>query len=209
MLAIRTLQGWGDFAQIVLASAAVAALAGAVAQLLVSRAAARRGRVFEYRDLLNTPESLQATAAHMTQWPQWTIDDFMALPPDEQLKWLRLPNIVEQYAYLYNRNLIDQRVAAEQLGVYAERLWKASEHVAKGMRTAEERPRVFVEWERMQSDTWKRRGAGGPMGVVAPEPSRFHPPTTVLRRARWVVSADYRRDCRKYGHHRRWPTARP
>lgn len=208
VLAIRTLQGWADFAQIILAGTAAAALIGAYAELRISRAASRRKRVFEYRDALNTPDLLQATGRHMTQWPQWTIDDFVALPPDEQLAWLRLPNIVEQFAFLYNRNMVDQRVAAEHLGVYGERLWKASEHLVRGLRTVEGRPRIFVEWERMQGDTWRRRGASGPMGIVAHEPPRFRPPTTALRRVRWVLSADYRRECRKYGHHQRWPTAR-
>lgn len=208
MLAIRTLSGWGDFAQIVLAGTALAALGGAFWQLHVSRAATRRGRVFEYRDVLNSVESLQSTTKHMERWPQWTIGDFLALPESEQFEWLRLPNMVEQFAFLYNRNLIDRAVAAEHLGVYAERLWKASEHLIRGLRIAEQRPRIYVEWERMKDDTWRRRGAASPMGIIAPEPTRFRPPTTTLRRIRWALSADYRRECRKYGHHRRWPTAR-
>lgn len=208
MLGIRTLSGWADFAQIVLAGTALAALVGAIWQLHVSRAATRRGRVFEYRDVLNSVESLQSTAKHMEQWPQWTIDDFLDLPEGRQLEELRLPNMVEQFAFLYNRNLIDRSVAADQLGVYAERLWKASEHLVRGLRIALQRPRVFVEWERMKDDTWRRRGAASPMGVLAPEPTQFQPPTTALQRIRWVLSADYRRECEKYGQHRRWPTAR-
>jgi hypothetical protein len=207
MLAIRTLHGWADFAQIILAGTAAAALIGAYAELRISRAASRRKRVFEYRDALNTPDLLQATGRHMTQWPQWTIEDFVALPVDEQLTWLRLPNIVEQFAFLYNRNMVDQRVAAEHMGVYGERLWKASEHLVRGLRTVEGRPRIFVEWERMQGDTWRRRGASG-HGHSRPRAAKVPPAHNRPAPRTLGLSADYRRECRKYGYHRRWPTAR-
>ncbi len=91
--------------------------------------------------------------------------DINALTEREQAEQMRLPNMVEEIACLYSRNVLDRDLAAELLGVYVEKLWKASERLIGELRDAEQRPRIFIEWEAMQKDTWKRRGAPGPGGV--------------------------------------------
>jgi hypothetical protein len=57
-----SLDGWGDIAQFVIAIGGVSALAGAFGQLRLSRANARRGRVYEYADRFNDPDLLRASA---------------------------------------------------------------------------------------------------------------------------------------------------
>jgi hypothetical protein len=158
MLGVISLSGLGDLAQLILAASAIAALGGAWAQIHTSQATARRARVYDYADLLNGLDLLQATAKHQEQWPKWTATDFKALSDVEQLEWMRLPNIAEEIAVLYNSDMLDRDVAAKLLGVYVERLWKASERLVKELREAEQRPRIFIDWEQMQNDTWGRRG---------------------------------------------------
>ncbi len=196
MLWVLSLQGWGDIAQFVLALSGVAALGGAYAQIRTSQATARRARVYDYADLLNGLELLRATAKHSEQWPKWTAADFKALPNIEQLEWMRLPNIVEEIAVLYKRGMLDRDVAAELLGVYVERLWKSSEKVIRELREAEQRPRIFIDWEQMQSDTWKRRGVGAPLGVDTSARGLAARPPSQVSRLRWLLSAEYRRSIR-------------
>jgi hypothetical protein len=107
---------------------------------------------------------------------------------------MHLPNIIEEIAYLYNHGALDRNVAAELLGVYVERLWKTSESLVKEIRVAEQRPRVFIEWEQMQADTWKRRGVRGPLDLAANPAEK--PPKIIgsLSRLKWLLSAEYRRD---------------
>jgi hypothetical protein len=165
MPAVLSMGGWADIAQYVIAISAVVALGGAAAQLRISHHQARRERVFAYADLLNTLDNLRATADHQTSWSQWTAADINALTGREQAEQMRLPNMVEEIACLYSRNVLDRDLAAELLGVYVEKLRKASERLIGELRDAEQRPRIFIEWEAMQKDTWKRRGAPGPGGV--------------------------------------------
>lgn len=160
-----SLAGWADIAQYVIAISAVVALAGAAAQLRISHHQARRERVFAYADLLNTLDNLRATAEHQERWSQWTATELNALTEGEQAEQMRLPNMVEEIACLYNRRVLDRDLAAELLGIYVEKLWKASERLIRELRDAEQRPRIFVEWEAMQAETWKRRGSPGPGGV--------------------------------------------
>jgi len=196
MIGVLSLSGWGDIAQLVLALSGIAALVGAYAQIRTTQAGAHRARVYDYADLLNAREMLRATAKHTQQWPKWTAADFQALPDDEQLEWMRIPNIAEEIACLYNRDALDLDLAAELLGVWVERLWKASEDLVKELRGVEQRPRIFLDWERMQAATWKRRGALAPLGV---RPSTHHrDPPSKVNRLRWVLSAEYRRLIRSY-----------
>jgi hypothetical protein len=160
-----SLAGWADIAQYVIAISAVVALAGAAAQLRISHHQARRERVFAYADLLNTLDNLRATAEHQERWSQWTATELNALTEGKQAEQMRLPNMVEEIACLYNRRVLDRDLAAELLGIYVEKLWKASERLIRELRDVEHRPRIFVEWEAMQAETWKRRGSPGPGGV--------------------------------------------
>ena len=165
MFAALSLGGWADIAQCVLAITAIAALVGAAAQLRISHHHARRERVFAYADTLNQLDLLRATTEHQENWANWTIEDLEKLTELEQAEQMRLPNLVEEIGYLYNRRVLDRKVAAELLGVYVEALWIASERLVKEIRLSEKRPRVFIDWEEMQADTWKRRGAPGPRGL--------------------------------------------
>jgi hypothetical protein len=160
-----SLSGCADIAQVALAITAVAALVGAAAQLRISQNKASRERVYAYADALNTLDILRATVEHKENWAKWTIEDLANLPEREQVEQMRLPNLVEEIAHLYNRKVLDRDVAAELLGVYVEALWIASERLVKELRISEQRPRVFIDWEKMQADTWKRRGAPGPRGL--------------------------------------------
>lgn len=165
MPAVLSLSGWADIAQYVLAITAVVAIFGAAAQLRITHHQARRERVFAYADALNQLDLLRATVEHQDKWSKWTVDDLKKLTGLEQAEQMRLPNLVEEIAYLYNRRVLDRGVAAELLGVYVEGLWIASERLVAELRISEKRPRVFVDWEAMQADTWKRRGAPGPRGL--------------------------------------------
>jgi hypothetical protein len=155
-----SLSGWAAIAQFVLALSGVAALIGAYAQVRIGRAAALRGRVYDYADALNQLDMLRASAMYEERLPR-TVADLKSLTEVAQAELMHLPNIIEEIAYLYNHGALDRNVAAELLGVYVERLWQTSESLVKEMRVDEQRPRVFIEWERMQADSWKRRGARG------------------------------------------------
>lgn len=189
MVSTLTMAGWADIAQYVFALTGAAALGFAWMQVRTSRAAARRSRVYEYADAFNQLDLLKAAAEHKKKWSEWTVADLAALTEVEVAEWMRLPNIVEEVAYLYNHNALDQDVAAELLGVYVERLWVATERLAKELRKAEKRPKVFTDWEKMQHDTWKRRGAPAPLGVG--------PSIEPRSEWKWHFSAEYRRDYRK------------
>lgn len=195
-----SLHGAGDIAQIVLAGTALVALAGAYAQVRVSHNAARRGRVYEFADMLGRREWVDETVRCREELPGFTGATFMALPLADQLKWLQLPNLIEEIAYLYNCGVLDRDVAAELVGVYVERLWQACGRLLTELRVAEGRPRIFIEWEWMQGDTWRRRGAPGPLGIApaAAVDTEFH-------KLRYVFSAEYRRYAKHHGL--RWPRA--
>jgi hypothetical protein len=195
-----SLAGVGDIAQIALAGIGLVALVGAYAQIRVSHNAARRGRVYEFADMLGQQEWTNETVRCREELPKFTSETFNALPLAEQLGWLRLPNLVEEIAYLYNCGVLDRDVAAELVGVYIEHLWASCAKVLRELRVAEGRPRIFIEWEQMQSDTWRRRGVLGPLGVAptAEIDREFH-------KLRYVFSADYRRYAKRHGL--RWPGA--
>jgi hypothetical protein len=152
-----SLDGWGAIAQFVIAVAAVIALLGAFAQLRLARANARRSRVYEYVDRFNETKTLRASAKYRLYWKDHTYEDFNALPLPDQLVCMMLPNLIEEVAFLYNRNLLDRNVAAELLGVYVERLWEASIPLVDEARADEVRPTLFTEWEEMQRDTPSRK----------------------------------------------------
>jgi hypothetical protein len=189
MVAILTMAGWADIAQYAFALTGAIALGFAWIEVRTNRASARRSRVYEYADAFNQMELLEAAAEHKERWSVWTVADLHGMTEVEQAKWMRLPNIIEEVAYLYNNDALDQDVAAELLGVYVERLWVATERLANELRKAEKRPKVFVDWERMQADTWKRRGAPAPLGVGP----------SIEPRSAWksTFSAEYRRDYRR------------
>jgi hypothetical protein len=145
--------------------------------------------------MLGQQEWAAETVRCHEEFPQFTAETFDALPPAEQLGWLRLPNLIEEIAYLYNCGVLDRDVAAELVGVYVERLWASCAKLLRELRVAEGRPRVFIEWERMQADTWRRRGVPGPLGIAPPAPAidrEFH-------KLRYLLSADYRRYARRHG----------
>jgi hypothetical protein len=190
-----SLAGLGDIAQAVLAGIAFAALVGAIAQLRVSHNAARRTRVYDYADMLGRPEWEAETVRCQEELPKFTAGTFEALPLADQYAWLRLPNLIEEIAYLYNCGVLDRDVAAELVGVYVERLWAACSTLLRELRVVEGRPRVFIEWERMQGDTWRRRGVAGPLGIAPPAP----PIDREFHRLRYVLSAEYRRYARRHG----------
>jgi len=64
-----------------------------------------------------------------------------------------MANLIEEVAFLYNRNLLDRDVAADILGAYVERLWGVSGSLVTEVRAKEGRPTFFSEWEEMQADT--------------------------------------------------------
>jgi hypothetical protein len=148
--------------------------------------------------MLGQQEWVDETVRCHEEFPKFTSETFNALPLAEQLGWLRLPNLIEEIAYLYNCGVLDRDVAAELVGTYVERLWASCAKLLRELRISENRPRVFIEWERMQGDTWRRRGAPGPWGVT---------PTTAvdreLHKLRYLLSADYRRYANRHGL--RWP----
>ncbi len=157
MVAVLSLNGWGDISQLVIAVSGLVALLGAAAQLRLSRANALRNRVYEYADRFNTPEILQLSAQYKKYWKENSYAEFAALDDAQQLDWMLLPNLVEEIAFLYNRRLLDRNVAAELLGVYVERLWQASQPLIGDVRQTEGRTTIFREWEQMQADTPARR----------------------------------------------------
>jgi hypothetical protein len=190
MLGMLNLHGVGDIAQIVLAAAGVAALIGAYVQIRVSR----RSRVYEYADSLNSLEIIHATAEHKAKWPTWTTADIAHLSEREQLECMRLPNFIEQIGHVYNRGVLDRGLAAELLGPYVERMWSVSWRLIGELRVSEKRPRIFTDWQRMQDETWRRRGAPGPMGM-APESVAID---TEFHRLKYVFSAEYRLYAKRY-----------
>jgi hypothetical protein len=157
MVSTLSLDGWGDIAQFVIAIGGVLALAGAFGQLRLSRANARRGRVYEYADRFNDPVLLRAAARYREYWRNNTYADFDFLDLGDQLECLMLPNLIEEVAVLYNRNLLDRNLAAQLLGVYVEVLWQASIPLVSEVRQQENRSTIYSEWEEMQDYTPSRR----------------------------------------------------
>jgi hypothetical protein len=189
--------GWADVAQYVLALTGAAALGFVYLQVRTNRAAERRGRVYDYADAFNAVELLRASAEHKAKWPEWTVEDLKAMSEVEQAECMRLPNIIEEVAYLYNHKALDRNVAAELLGVYVECLWDASEGLIRELRVAEGRPQIFIDWEQMQGDTWRRRGLPGPVGPILAAATPSTAQAAPVSRAKWLLSAEYRRNHRK------------
>jgi hypothetical protein len=153
MVAVLSLDGWGDIAQFVIAVGGVGALIGVYLQLRFGHATSRRARVYDYADCFNKREMLRASAEYVGYWESHTFADFDAMSLADQLEHLMMANLIEEVAFLYNRNLLDRNVAADILGFYVERLWNASSSLVNEVRTKEGRATFFSEWEEMQADT--------------------------------------------------------
>jgi hypothetical protein len=155
--ATLSLDGWGDIAQFVIAIAALLALLGAVAQVKAVRSTARRARAYEYSDRFNRPETILMSARYTDYWEHNTYEDFAALTRENRSKWLVLPNLIEEVAAMYNRNLVDRDITAEVLGPLAEAMWRRSIPLVVGSRKSRKDRWVYAEWEQMQKDTLRRR----------------------------------------------------
>jgi hypothetical protein len=155
-----SLAGWGDIAQTVIAVSGVLALIGAAWQVSISRANAKRARVYEYADRFNEPEIIRASAHFTEYWRSHSYEEYKELELAQQMEWRMLPNIIEEVAFLYNRRLLDRGVAAEILGLYIEHLWVVCQPLKEGLRRDRNRPSVYCEWEEMQKDTPQRQLKG-------------------------------------------------
>jgi hypothetical protein len=152
-----TLHQWADIAQYAIAIAAYLALLGALTQILLSRADARRTRAYEYSDRFNKP-SMRRRAARYREYFEDKPHSYKDFKKEKRVKrneLMLLPNVIEEVAALYHRKLIDRDVAAETLGPYVENLWEASLPFVSALRA--ERPGTFCDWEEMQRDTPGRR----------------------------------------------------
>ncbi len=158
MIGTLSLKAWADIAQLVVAIAAIFALFGALAQLLVSRAQARRVRVYEYSDRING-EILGRIAAFQDYWDEHSYAQYRQLNRQHRLEGLFVANFIEEIAALYNRGLLDRDVAAEVLGIYVERAWTSAAKLVHGIRTNDSlgNPTAYCEWEAMQKDTPNRQ----------------------------------------------------
>ncbi len=116
MVAVLSLDGWGDIAQFVIAVGGVGALIGVYLQLRLGHATSRRARVYDYADCFNKREMLRASAEYVGYWESHTFADFDAMSLADQLEHLMMANLIEEVAFLYNRNLLDRNVAADILG---------------------------------------------------------------------------------------------
>ena len=147
---------WSYVAQCVIAVAALVALAVAGGQIWVTRATAKRVRVYEYADKFNQPEMRRRAG----EWREYveanTYEDFAALKWVERNDRLLLANVIEEVAAMYNRGMLDRSVAAEAVGFYVEGLWEASKKFVAEMRAAKG-PRLFADWEHMVEDTPGRK----------------------------------------------------
>lgn len=155
--AALALYAWADVAQFVIAIAGGLALLGAAAQVRLSRANARRARVYEYADRFNEREMLRLSALYIDAWKNSSYEEFKALDRADRSESLMLPNLIEEVAFLYNRKLLDRDVAAEILGIYVERLWSVSIPLVTELRREKNNPSVYAEWEEMQRDTPTRQ----------------------------------------------------
>jgi hypothetical protein len=157
VLATLSLDGLSAIAQTVLAATALAALGAAIWQVVVTRSTTRRERVLKY----SVPLTGRGTATELHELGSYFRDqghsEYERLPKSEQLEMMRLPNLIEEIAALYNRKALDRDFAALLLGQYVEPLWDDGATFIQDMRIADESPRLFVEWQEMQTDTRKRR----------------------------------------------------
>jgi hypothetical protein len=136
---------------------ALLALGVAGRQLRHSRANERRGRAYDYADCFNRREILRATAEYKLYWQEHTFAQFREEDPVRRVELNMVPNLMEEVASLYNRKLIDRLVAAQLIGVYAERLWEVSAPHVADRRTHNNDPHLYAEWEEMQRDTPTRQ----------------------------------------------------
>lgn len=150
------LHQWSDIAQFAIAIAAAMALGGALLQILVARATARRDRVYSYFDRFNQSELRRHSSLYRNYWETQSYKQFRKLGRVDQNQMLVIPNLIEEVATLYNRNLLDKDLAAEVLGVYIVGLWGAGTALVYGLRTEFEDD-SFCEWERMKDDTPERQ----------------------------------------------------
>jgi hypothetical protein len=153
MAAVLSLDGWGDIAQFVIAIGGVGALIGVYLQLRLGHATSRRARVYDYADCFNKRDMLRASAEYVEYWESHAYAEFEAMSLADQLEHLMMANLIEEVAFLYNRNLLDRDVAADLLGFYVERLWGASSSFVAEVRAKEGRASFYSEWEEMQADT--------------------------------------------------------
>jgi hypothetical protein len=186
MLEALALRDWGDIAQLVIAGTALVALIVGGAQLLVARKTAQRERVWSYQEQVNRLTFRRRSVRYREYWESHTYAQYDSEGRLEKNEKLMLPNLMEEVGSLYNRRLLDKKVAAQTLGIYVEELWCASTPFIEGLRHTHDK-RAFCEWEKMQDDTWQRRGALGPMGKATPG-------LLPRRTLRWYLSAEFRRD---------------
>lgn len=155
------LAGWGDIAQVFIALAAVAALLGAVAQIRVTHALARRALSYQYADRFNEPKMAERIAEYQKYWMEHEYSEWWtaAHRHDAYAQGLLIvPNLVEEFAAAYNRELLDRDIAAMFLGTTVAVLWKQSGKLVEGARRDRDNW-VYAEWEAMLPDSKSRLDA--------------------------------------------------
>jgi hypothetical protein len=149
-------QDLANLAQVVLAGAAVLALIGALVQIRVTRAIAKRQLAYEYLHRFNSLEILKLREELREFWKQAEWDTFKALTHQERGRLLIVPNLIEELGGIYNRRRLDRDVAALALGVMVEVVWNECQGLIKGCR-ADRGEWIYREWDDMRTDTRARR----------------------------------------------------
>jgi hypothetical protein len=148
------LANWADVAQIVLAVIAALALAGAVVQTLLSRAATRQTLTYNYTERFANPamwvyiRSTQELFAlgDKTADEKWR--EFNSWPRERRLEALALPNLLEEMAGMYNRRILHKQTTKDFFGYTALRLWTNGEWLIKRIRE-QSNPNYYIQWEQM------------------------------------------------------------
>jgi len=147
------LDGWASISQLVVTGVAVFALIGAIVQTIITRSAHRQALTYNYTARFSDPERIKHYAKTSelfdldgtdadTRWAEyesWSIE--------EQLDALVFPNLFEELAGMYNRGLIDKKIAKEFFGTPASAVWENAAWFVGRIRKSD--ASYYTQWETM------------------------------------------------------------
>lgn len=152
------LEDWADISQIVVAVIAALALLGAVVQIMQARSAARETLTYNFTHRFSHPEFLpyhQKTndlfdfeEGEGTANQQWDLYESWSV--EEKVAALLVPNLIEEMAGMYNKDLLQKQIARDFFGYSALTFWRAGWWFIK--RSRESNPEYYRQWQTMLED---------------------------------------------------------
>ena len=159
------LTDWAAVAQIALAIIALAALIAGIAQLKAARTSSRVEITYNYTERFSTLARDHLAAFYDLalipgKTPSERLSTFLSWETDKQLDSLVVPNLIEEIAGMYNKNLLHKAIIREFFGVLACDLWQKNAWFIVEYRRHTDDQAFYRQWEKMLKSIGKAKEAG-------------------------------------------------